>query len=354
MSTPLIELVDLWKTYDTGEVAVDALRGVDLVVERGDYLARKPAQGHRRGPHPDERQLPRALEMLTERGILCKVNSVMIPGINDQHLVVNRAVKSRGAFLHNIMPLISSPEHGTVFGLNGQRGPTAQELKALQDSCSGEMNMMRHCRQCRADAVGLLGEDRSAEFTTDKTETLSGLFDTSRRPMARMRARKAGWESGWRWRKDSSNCMAARSRPTAPAQAAAAGSGSTCRWHRTRVRTSRPTAASDAPTRPERTDACTSLTTIATAPTRSRCCCKLNGPRRARGVRGRVRAGGRPGVPAGGRDPRHRPAGPGRLRRRAGAALAGPALSGCSSWRHRMGAGRRSQARRWRRASIAT
>ncbi len=77
--------------------------------------------------------------MLTARGILTKINSVMIPGINDQHLVeVNKAVKSRGAFLHNIMPLISAPEHGTVFGLNGQRGPTAQELKALQDSCEGE------------------------------------------------------------------------------------------------------------------------------------------------------------------------------------------------------------------------
>ena len=113
-----------------------------------------------------ERQL-RGLEMLTERGILCKVNSVMIPGVNDDHLVeVNRAVKSRGAFLHNIMPLISEPEHGTYFGLNGQRGPTAQELKKLQDRCAGEMNMMRHCRQCRADAVGLLGEDRSAEFST--------------------------------------------------------------------------------------------------------------------------------------------------------------------------------------------
>lgn len=115
-----------------------------------------------------EHQL-RGLEMLTARGILCKVNSVMIPGINDQHLVeVNRAVKARGAFLHNIMPLISAPEHGTVFGLTGQRGPTAHELKALQDSCQGEMNMMRHCRQCRADAVGLLGEDRSAEFSTEK------------------------------------------------------------------------------------------------------------------------------------------------------------------------------------------
>ncbi|WP_430516869.1 nitrogenase cofactor biosynthesis protein NifB [Bradyrhizobium yuanmingense] len=114
------------------------------------------------------RQL-QGLEMLTDRGILCKINSVMIPGINDQHLVdVNRAVKSRGAFLHNIMPLISAPEHGTAFGLNGQRGPTAQELKALQDACEGQIKMMRHCRQCRADAIGLLGDDRSAEFTTEK------------------------------------------------------------------------------------------------------------------------------------------------------------------------------------------
>ncbi len=128
-----------------------------------------------------ERQL-QGLEMLTERGILCKVNSVMIPGINDHHLVeVNRAVKSRGAFLHNIMPLISAPEHGTVFGLNGQRGPSAQELKHLQDSCEGEMNMMRHCRQCRADAVGLLGEDRSSEFTTEKIMSMEVNYDLDSR-----------------------------------------------------------------------------------------------------------------------------------------------------------------------------
>src|ERR1035438_1458823 len=122
------------------------------------------------------------LEMLTARDILCKVNSVMIPGINARHLVaVNRAVKSRGAFLHNIMPLISAPEHGTVFGLNGQRGPTARELKALQDDCEGEMNMMRHCRQCRADAVGLLGEDRSAEFSTEKIMAMEVNYDSETR-----------------------------------------------------------------------------------------------------------------------------------------------------------------------------
>ncbi|SFC18830.1 nitrogenase cofactor biosynthesis protein NifB [Tropicimonas isoalkanivorans] len=115
-----------------------------------------------------ERQM-QSLDMLVERGILVKVNSVMIPGINDAHLLeVNKEVKKRGAFLHNIMPLISAPEHGTVFGLNGQRGPTAAELKTLQDACSGGANLMKHCRQCRADAVGLLGEDRGQEFTMDQ------------------------------------------------------------------------------------------------------------------------------------------------------------------------------------------
>lgn len=105
------------------------------------------------------------LERLVARGVLVKINSVLIPGVNDQHLVeVNRAVKARGAFLHNIMPLISDPAHGTHYGLTGQRGPTAQELKAVQDACSDGANLMRHCRQCRADAVGMLGEDRSGDF----------------------------------------------------------------------------------------------------------------------------------------------------------------------------------------------
>ncbi|MCV3211064.1 nitrogenase cofactor biosynthesis protein NifB [Mesorhizobium sp. YC-39] len=109
------------------------------------------------------------LEMLTARGILTKINSVMIPTVNDEHLIeVNRWVKERGAFLHNVMPLISDPAHGTHFGLTGQRGPKAVELKALQDSLGGGAKLMRHCRQCRADAVGLLGEDRGQEFTLDK------------------------------------------------------------------------------------------------------------------------------------------------------------------------------------------
>ena len=111
-----------------------------------------------------ERQL-RGIEMLTAAGVLVKINSVMIPGVNDDHLeAVNAAVKERGVFLHNVMPLISDPAHGTHYGLTGQRGPTPAELKSLQDRMGDGARLMKHCRQCRADAVGLLGEDRSQQF----------------------------------------------------------------------------------------------------------------------------------------------------------------------------------------------
>jgi len=62
--------------------------------------------------------------MLTERGILCKVNSVMIPGINDRHLVevnkrLNRVVHS-STISCRLSPL---REHGTSVWPQGQRVP---------------------------------------------------------------------------------------------------------------------------------------------------------------------------------------------------------------------------------------
>jgi nitrogen fixation protein NifB len=129
-----------------------------------------------------ERQME-GLEALTARGVLVKVNSVLIPGVNDGHLkAVNEAVRARGAFLHNVMPLISDAAHGTHFGLTGRRGPTPDELRLAQDRLGANAKLMRHCRQCRADAVGLLGEDRGAEFTLDRLEAPEP-FDPRRREM---------------------------------------------------------------------------------------------------------------------------------------------------------------------------
>ncbi|WP_242343317.1 nitrogenase cofactor biosynthesis protein NifB [Anaeromyxobacter terrae] len=103
---------------------------------------------------------------LAARGVLVKVNSVVIPGVNEAHLPdVARAVRRAGAFLVNLVPLLSAPEHGTHYGRTGQRGPTAEELERVQAACELDARLMRHCRQCRADAVGRLSEDRFAAFT---------------------------------------------------------------------------------------------------------------------------------------------------------------------------------------------
>ncbi len=45
MSSPVIEMTRISKTYGAGEAAVHALREVDLVIERGDYVAIMGASG---------------------------------------------------------------------------------------------------------------------------------------------------------------------------------------------------------------------------------------------------------------------------------------------------------------------
>lgn len=120
-----------------------------------------------------EQQL-KGIKMLTERGILVKANSVLIPGVNDKELVnVAKKLKELNVFLHNIMPLLSKEEYGTYYGLNGQRSATDQEVMAAQEACGMDMKLMSHCRQCRADAVGLIGEDRGEEFTPDVFQDMS-------------------------------------------------------------------------------------------------------------------------------------------------------------------------------------
>jgi len=94
-------------------------------------------------------------------GMMVKINIVMIPDINDNHIPeLVKMVKSLGVYIVNILPLI--PVEGTAF--SDRRAPTPEERMRLMDLCSLDARMMRHCRQCRADAIGLLGEDRSQEF----------------------------------------------------------------------------------------------------------------------------------------------------------------------------------------------
>lgn len=101
------------------------------------------------------------LRYITERGIIVKINIVMIKGINDKHIPeIVKKVKECGAYMTNIMPLI--PVKDSVF----QDRPTVNdiELNDMRKQCNKYLKQMYHCKQCRADAIGTLDNDISNKF----------------------------------------------------------------------------------------------------------------------------------------------------------------------------------------------
>ncbi|TWH46048.1 nitrogenase cofactor biosynthesis protein NifB [Sporomusa sp. KB1] len=98
---------------------------------------------------------------LAGHGVAVKVNLVMIKMVNDWHMpAVVKKVKQLGACLTNIMPFIPTP--GSVF--SGLPQTNMRDVMAMRVACNDELKQMTHCRQCRADAIGLLAKDRNSEF----------------------------------------------------------------------------------------------------------------------------------------------------------------------------------------------
>lgn len=112
-----------------------------------------------RGVEAAEIQIKNQLEGIkaaVDAGIVVKVNTVLVPGINDKHVVdIARKLNELGVYIMNIMPLINQGAFADL------EPPTAEERKAAQESCEPYVMQMRHCRQCRSDAYGLLSQDMS-------------------------------------------------------------------------------------------------------------------------------------------------------------------------------------------------
>jgi nitrogen fixation protein NifB len=89
-----------------------------------------------------------------ECGMTVKVNTVYIPGINEEQVpVIGRKIKELGAFVMNVMPLIPQAEFAAVVP------PTPEKLEEVRRANERIIGQFKHCRQCRADAVGLIGQD---------------------------------------------------------------------------------------------------------------------------------------------------------------------------------------------------
>jgi nitrogen fixation protein NifB len=102
-----------------------------------------------------------ALKQLKAAGVTAKVNSIIIPGINDTHVIeVARKVAELGADILNCMPYYSTTE--TVF--ENIPEPSLDMVAEIQKATSEYLPQMKHCARCRADAVGIIGEINSEEI----------------------------------------------------------------------------------------------------------------------------------------------------------------------------------------------
>lgn len=101
-----------------------------------------------------ERQFE-ALAKLKERGIIAKVNSVVIPGVNDWHVAaIAERVAEYGADVLNCIPYHRTPE--TLF--ENLSEPSHELMQRVRKTAGELLPQMAHCAQCRSDVAGLLHE----------------------------------------------------------------------------------------------------------------------------------------------------------------------------------------------------
>ncbi|MDR1569593.1 MAG: radical SAM protein [Oscillospiraceae bacterium] len=112
----------------------------------------------------------RGIREASDAGIIVKVNTVLIPGVNDEHIAsIAREIADAGAMLHNILPLI--PQHE----LRDIPAPTCQQINDARAKAGEYIQQFLHCKHCRADACGIPGQsDLSSQLYDGKAmETFS-------------------------------------------------------------------------------------------------------------------------------------------------------------------------------------
>lgn len=96
-----------------------------------------------------EKQL-RGIRTAVDAGLALKANTVLIPGVNDRHVVrLARRLREAGVSLMNIMPLLPAGN------MKSYRAPTCEELMKARRDCERVIPQFRQCEQCRADVIYL-------------------------------------------------------------------------------------------------------------------------------------------------------------------------------------------------------
>lgn len=138
---------------DTVTVTVNAVDpAIQKKINRAVLFHGKRLEGEEAAALLIENQLE-GIRKAAENGITVKINIVLIPGINDGHVEETAArTAEAGAKLCNIIPLIPQADMADL------AAPGCADLEKARSDAGLHLDIFRHCRHCRADAVGKLGE----------------------------------------------------------------------------------------------------------------------------------------------------------------------------------------------------
>lgn len=129
------------------------------------------------------------IKILKEHDVIVKSNTIVIPGVNDHHVLeVSNTLSGLGVDIQNIMPVF--PVADTPFA--DVPAPAHELIHNLREKAKDVVPQMTHCKRCRADAVGLLGKDLSGEMAGilgDCARSLPGV-DLSKRPYVAVASRE--------------------------------------------------------------------------------------------------------------------------------------------------------------------
>ncbi|MHC6202810.1 radical SAM protein [Breznakiellaceae bacterium SP9] len=106
----------------------------------------------------------RGIKKAAEQGIAVKVNIVLIPAINGEHIEeIAAAAAENGAKIVNIIPLIPQGEFADF------AAPDCTELALARRAAEQYLPVFRHCQHCRADACGIPGKgDLSSRLYSER------------------------------------------------------------------------------------------------------------------------------------------------------------------------------------------
>lgn len=128
-------------------------------IYRWARLGKKIYRGVEGGILLIERQTA-AIKILKEYGITVKINTIILPGINEEEIPeIAYSVKSLGADIMNCLPLLPAP--GSDF--EGMKPPSPEMIHGVRAKAGEALPQMSHCSRCRADACGIIGEANTEE-----------------------------------------------------------------------------------------------------------------------------------------------------------------------------------------------